>query len=88
MAAASPTASPAASAGIVVIVPSEVQLRKLFIRAIEILVEDLRHGEHMHPVLFEDCAHRVVASDLASIARILEIVGTDVLPEPFNRLRT
>jgi hypothetical protein len=34
----------------------------------------------MNPILFKHSAHRVVAADLASIAWILQLVFTDVLP--------
>lgn len=41
----------------------------------------------MHAILFEDSAHRVVAADLPSVARVLQIVIADILPEFLNRLR-
>lgn len=44
---------------------------RLFVRTIQILVENLGHGEHMHSFLFENSTHCIVASDLASVTRIL-----------------
>ena len=61
---------------------------RLLVRVIQILVEDLRHGEHMNPILLEYCAHQVVTSDLAPIVGVLEIVGMNVLPKSFHRLRS
>lgn len=52
----------------------------LFVGVVQILVQDFRHGEHMHAILLEDGAHGVVASDLAAVARILELILADVLP--------
>jgi hypothetical protein len=43
----------------------------LFIGIVQILVENLRHGEHMNTVLLKNGAHGVVASDLATVAGIL-----------------
>jgi hypothetical protein len=38
---------------------------------VEILVEDLVHGEHVDAVLFKDCAHGFVAADLAPVIWVL-----------------
>jgi hypothetical protein len=60
----------------------------LFIWVIQVLIENLGHGEHMDPILLKHCAHRVIAADLASIARILQFFFTDVLPYLLNSLWT
>lgn len=54
---------------------------KLLVRAVEVLIQDLGHGEHMHPVLLEHGTHCLIASNLTSVIRILEIVRADVLPK-------
>jgi len=41
----------------------------------------------VYPVLLENRPHRVVASDLASVVRVLQVMLADVLPEPLDRLR-
>lgn len=66
---------------------SEHLLVGLFVRIVQVLIKDLSHGKHMHAILFEDCAHRIITSDLPSVARILEIVVTDILPEFLDCLR-
>ena len=60
----------------------------LFIRIVQVLIQDLGHGEHVDPVLFEDGAHGVVTTDLSAIAGILQVVGTDVLPDLLHGLRS
>ena len=59
---------------------------RLFIRVIQVLIEDFGHGKHVDPVLFEDCTHELVTSDLATIGRVLKLVLTNILPDFFNRL--
>lgn len=44
---------------------------RLFVWTIQILVKNLGHGEHVHSFLFENSTHCIVASDLASVTRIL-----------------
>jgi hypothetical protein len=60
--------------------------RRLFIRVIQVLIENLGHGKHVDSVLLEDSAHRFVTSDLAAIGRVLQLVLTNVLPNLLNRL--
>jgi len=55
---------------------------------IEILVEDLVHGEHVYAVLLEDCAHSIVAPNLALVARVLEFARLDIFPYLLYRLRS
>lgn len=43
----------------------------LFIRAVQVLVENLGHGEHVDAILLEDSSHRIVASNLPSVTGIL-----------------
>ena len=50
-------------------VPSDAV--RLFVNSIEILAEDLVHGEHMHAILFEHRSERFVAPDLTLVFRIL-----------------
>jgi hypothetical protein len=61
---------------------------RLFVRAIQILIEDLGHREHVYAILFENSAHGVVATDLTSVVWILQIVFTNILPESLYCLRT
>lgn len=42
----------------------------------------------MYAILFENGAHEVVASDLATVIWILKLMFTDVLPDLFHRLRS
>ena len=60
----------------------------LFVRIIQVLIEDLGHGEHVDPILLKHSAHRIVTANLASIARILKLIFTDVLPYPLDSLWT
>jgi len=55
---------------------------------IEILVEDLVHSEHVYAVLLEDCAHSIVAPNLALVARVLEFARLDIFPYLLYRLRS
>lgn len=58
-----------------------------FILRVEILVENLVHGEHMHSVLFEDGSHSLITPDLALIVRVLQVPFFNVLPDFLNGLR-
>lgn len=60
--------------------------RGLFIRVIQVLVENLGHGKHVNSVLLEDSAHRFVTSDLAAVGRVLQLILTNVLPDLLNCL--
>lgn len=44
---------------------------RLFIWAVQVLIEDLGHGKHVDPILLEDSSHRIVASNLASVTGVL-----------------
>ncbi|KAH8633604.1 hypothetical protein IG631_12238 [Alternaria alternata] len=59
-----------------------------FVDGVQILVENLVHGEHVNAVLFEDCAHGVVASNLALVGRVLQVALFDVLPNLLDGLWT
>lgn len=61
--------------------------RILFIRVIQVLIENLGHREHMDSVLLEDSAHRLITSDLAAVGRVLQLVLANVLPNFLNCLR-
>lgn len=58
----------------------------LFVRIIQVLVQDLGHGKHVHPILLEDGTHGIVAADLTSITWILELIFPDIFPYFFDRL--
>lgn len=58
----------------------------LFIRAVKILTEDFRHRKHVYTLLFEHGAHRVVAANLTSVARILKIMLVDIFPKLLDGL--
>ena len=58
----------------------------LFIRRVEVLVQDLGHGEHVDFILLEHRSHRLVAYDLTLVFWILKIIGFDMLPESFHCL--
>jgi len=49
------------------------------------LREVLVHLEHGHLVLAENLTQLVVGQDLASVLRILQIVGADVFPDLASR---
>lgn len=53
---------------------------------IQILREDLIHGEHMHLVLLEDRAELFVAPDHAFVVWVLQIAFADVRPDATDRL--
>lgn len=61
---------------------------RLFVWAVQVLVEDLGHGEHVNSVLLEDRSHRIVASNLATITGVLKVVIPNVLPDLLYCLRT
>jgi hypothetical protein len=51
--------------------PEHCAALRLFVNSIEILAEDLVHGEHMHAILFEHRSERFVTSNLTLVFRIL-----------------
>jgi len=55
---------------------------------VKILIENLVHGKHMNTIRLEDGAQSVVATNLAFVVRVLEVMFFDVLPDPLDRLRT
>jgi hypothetical protein len=60
--------------------------RTLFLYFIELLAQDLVHGEHVYPVLLENCMHSLIASDLALVLRHLQVPLFDIFPDFFNDL--
>lgn len=60
----------------------------LFIGVVQVLIENLGHGKHVDSILFEDSSHRLVASDLAAIGWILQLILPDILPDFLNCLRS
>lgn len=60
----------------------------LLVRSVEVLVQNLVHSKHVHPVRFEDPAHSIIAADLALVIRILEITRSHVLPDLLDGLWT
>ena len=64
-----------------------VMQRRSLVRVVEVLAQDLVHGEHMDFVLFEYCPHGLVASDLSFVVGVLEVFGPDVGPYLFDGLR-
>jgi hypothetical protein len=52
----------------------------LLLDIVELLPQDLVHGEHVHLVLLEDQLHLLVAPDLALVVRVLQVARLDVLP--------
>jgi hypothetical protein len=58
------------------------------LRIVEIVVQNLGHLKHVHLILLENRPHRIVATDLPSIARILKLVGMNVFPKSFDGLWT
>lgn len=65
-------------------------LRKswLFVWVIQVLIENLGHGEHMDSILLKYRAHRVIAADLSSIGGVLQLFFTDILPYLLDSLWT
>jgi len=55
---------------------------------IQVRIDDLVHGEHVHLVALEDASHLVVTDDLPLVARILQIVRPNILPYLLHRLWT
>ena len=60
----------------------------LLLDIVELLPQDLVHGEHVHLVLFEDQLHLLVAPDLAFVVRVLQVARLDVLPYLLDGLGT
>lgn len=60
---------------------------RLLVWRVQVLAQDLVHGEHVHLVLLEHGAHGLVADDLSLVVGILKVVFTDVLPDMFDALR-
>lgn len=60
---------------------------KLLLNRIELVPEQLVHGEHVDFILLEDGVQLVVAEDLALVAGVLEVVTLDVVPELLDYLR-
>ena len=65
-----------------------VEELRSFVRIVEVLVQDLVHSEHMDLVLLENSAHAIITTDHAFIVWILQILLADVLPDPFDSLRS
>ncbi len=53
---------------------------------VQLAAQELVHGEHVDLVLLEDGMQLFVAEDLALVARVLELVALDVVPEFFDHL--
>ena len=60
--------------------------RQSFLRIIHLLVEQLGHREHMHPIDLEYRSHSFVASDLSPVVRVLQVSSFDVVPDLFHGL--
>lgn len=60
---------------------------RLLLNRIELVPEQLVHGEHVDFILLEDGVQLVVAEDLALVAGVLEVVTLDVVPELLDYLR-
>jgi hypothetical protein len=54
---------------------------------VELVPEQLVHGEHVDLVLLEDGVQLIVAEDLAFVAGVLEVVTLDIVPELLDYLR-
>ena len=58
-----------------------------FIRIIQILSKELVHSEHVNSFSLEHRLKSIVASNPSFIARFLEVVLVDILPDSLDRLR-
>lgn len=59
-----------------------------FSDGVEMITNLLVHAKHVYPGLLEDCLHFLIAENLALIARILQVIALDMLPELLDHLRT
>ena len=62
------------------------RLEALFLNLIELLAQDLVHCEHVHLVLFENCMHPLIASDLTFVFWDLQVPLFDILPDFLDHL--
>ena len=53
---------------------------------VQLAAQELVHGEHVDLVLLEDGVELFVAEDLSLVARVLELVALDVVPELLDDL--
>ena len=65
---------------------SHVHLGVLLFRVVQILIQNLGHGEHVDSVLLEYSTHGVVTANLTAVTRVLKFVLSNVLPDPFDGL--
>lgn len=61
---------------------------RLLFHGVELVPEELVHGEHVDFILLEDGVELVVTEDLALVAGVLEAVTLDVVPELLDYLGT
>lgn len=59
-----------------------------FFDIIQMLAEQLVHGEHMDHILFENGVHPFIATNLPLVRWLLEFLLLDVSPYLFDDLRT
>lgn len=62
--------------------------RQLLLNRIEMVSNFLVHLEHVNLGLLKHSHHLLVASDLALVARVLQVVSLDMLPELLDNLRS
>ena len=62
------------------------QVVPLFVHIVHVLAEYLVHREHMYLFLLEYGFQRLIAPDHALVAGILQIMGTNIGPDTFDRL--
>lgn len=59
-----------------------------FVYWVEVVADQLVHLEHVHLGLLEYSLHLVVASYLALVAGVLEVIALDMLPQLLHNLRS
>ena len=60
--------------------------RRDLIHSVQVLVKNLVHGEHVHPVLLKNCAHRIVTSNLPLVGRVLQVSLFNIFPDLLDGL--
>lgn len=63
-----------------------VSLGSSILDGVEVVADQLVHGEHVDGILLKYFAHLLVTDNLALVARVLEIMLLDVFPELLDNL--
>lgn len=58
------------------------------LRTVQLLSKQLVHSKHMHFILLEHSLHSVITNNLSLVARILQVMRSNVLPDLLDHLRS